>query len=103
MDSALALASANLLSPMVLFFVLGLLASLARSDLSIPEAIAKGMSLYLMLAIGFKGGASVDQNGVDATLLWSLLAGVVLSAAIPLIAFGALRAGSMRLPSRCSR
>jgi hypothetical protein len=90
MDSALALASANLLSPMVLFFVLGLLASLARSDLSIPEAIAKGMSLYLMLAIGFKGGASVAQNGVDATLLWSLLAGVVLSAAIPLIAFGAL-------------
>jgi len=73
-----------------LFFVLGLLASLARSDLSIPEAIAKGMSLYLMLAIGFKGGASVAQNGVDATLLWSLLAGVVLSAAIPLIAFGAL-------------
>jgi hypothetical protein len=66
------------------------LASLARSDLSIPEAIAKGMSLYLMLAIGFKGGASVAQNGVDATLLWSLLAGVVLSAAIPLIAFGAL-------------
>jgi len=90
MDSALALASANLLSPMVLFFVLGLLASLARSDLSIPEAIAKGMSLYLMLAIGFKGGASVAQNGVDAMLLWSLLAGVVLSAAIPLIAFGAL-------------
>ena len=90
MDSALALASANLLSPMVLFFVLGLLASLARSDLSIPEAIAKGMSLYLMLAIGFKGGASVAQNGVDATLLWSLLAGVTLSAAIPLIAFGAL-------------
>ena len=55
------LATSNLLSPMVLFFVLGLSASLARSDLSIPEAIAKGMSLYLMMAIGFKGGAGVAR------------------------------------------
>jgi hypothetical protein len=59
-----------------------LAATLARSDLSIPEAIAKAMSLYLMMAIGFKGGASVAQHGLDAKLLLAILAGVALSAAI---------------------
>jgi uncharacterized protein len=67
---------------------------LARSDLSIPEAIAKAMSLYLMMAIGFKGGASVAQHGLDAKLLLAILAGVALSAAIPLIAFRLLIATS---------
>lgn len=87
MASAFDLAVANLVSPMVLFFVLGLAATLARSDLSIPEAIAKAMSLYLMMAIGFKGGAGVAQHGLDATLGLAILAGIILSAAIPLIAF----------------
>lgn len=85
------LAATNLMSPMVLFFVLGLAATLARSDLSIPEAVAKGMSIYLMLAIGFKGGVGVAQHGIDAMLLWSIVAGVVLSAALPLIAFMLLK------------
>lgn len=92
MGSVFDLAAANLLSPMVLFFLLGLSATLARSDLSIPEAIAKGMSLYLMLAIGFKGGAGVAQHGIDATLILSLLGGVILSAVIPFIAFRLLSA-----------
>jgi len=87
MASGLDLAVANLVSPMVLFFILGLTATLARSDLSIPEAIAKAMSLYLMMAIGFKGGVGVAQHGLDATLVLAILAGICLSAAIPLIAF----------------
>jgi uncharacterized protein len=90
MESMFNLAAANLLSPMVLFFVLGVSAALLRSDLTIPEAIAKGISLYLMLAIGFKGGAGVAAHGLDALLVFALIAGVVLSAAIPLIAFGLL-------------
>lgn len=97
MASALDLAVANLLSPMVLFFVLGVVATLARSDLTIPEAIAKAMSLYLMLAIGFKGGVGVAQRGFDTTLGLALLAGIILSAAIPLIAFRLLMATS-KLP-----
>ncbi len=72
---------------MILFFVLGLLAALMRSDLTIPEAIAKGLSIYLMLAIGFKGGAGVAEHGVDTTLIVALLAGIVLSAVLPVIAF----------------
>ncbi|MGL5116024.1 MAG: sodium-dependent bicarbonate transport family permease, partial [Beijerinckiaceae bacterium] len=66
--SPLDLALSNLLSPMVLFFALGLLAALARSDLSVPEAVAKFLALYLMLAIGFKGGAAVAKSGIDAGL-----------------------------------
>ncbi|MBY6201710.1 sodium-dependent bicarbonate transport family permease [Maritalea mobilis] len=87
----LALAVGNLLSPIILFFVLGFAAAFARSDLSIPEAVAKGLSLYLLFAIGFKGGASVAAHGIDATLLLSLGAGIVLSFAMPIIAFGLLR------------
>ena len=92
--SAVDLAIANLLSPMVLFFALGLGASLARSDLTVPEAVAKLLALYLMMAIGFKGGAAVAKSGVDATLVGVMLAGVVLSALIPFIGFGLLRAST---------
>ena len=85
------LALANLLSPIVLSFVLGVGAALARSDLSVPEAVAKGISIYLLFAIGFKGGVSLADHGIDLTLGLSLLAGVVLSFALPLVAFSLLR------------
>ncbi len=85
------LAAETLVTPIVLSFVLGLFAALVRSDLSIPEAVAKGMSLYLLFAIGFKGGVSLADHGIDLTLGLTLLAGVILSAAIPLIAYAVLR------------
>lgn len=90
MDGILALAGANLISPIVLSFALGLFAALARSDLTVPEAVAKGMSIYLLFAIGFKGGVAVASHGIDATLGLSLLAGVILSAVLPLVAFAML-------------
>lgn len=90
-ETILALAAQNLLSPIILFFALGLLAALVRSDLSVPEAAAKALSIYLLFAIGFKGGVSVSEHGVDANLLLSMLAGLVLSFAIPFAAFGLLR------------
>jgi hypothetical protein len=85
------LASQNLLSPMVLFFVLGLLAALARSDLSIPEAVAKLLALYLMMSIGFRGGAEVGHYGLSATLGATIAAGIALSFATPVLAFYILR------------
>lgn len=85
------LALANLLSPIVLSFVLGVGAALARSDLSVPEAVAKGISIYLLFAIGFKGGASLTEHGIDLTLGLSLLAGVLLSFGLPLLGFALLR------------
>jgi uncharacterized protein len=87
----LALAGQNLLSPIILSFVLGLAAALVRSDLSFPEAVAKGLSLYLLFAIGFKGGTEVAAHGVDARLASALLAGVALSFLLPFLAFALLR------------
>lgn len=87
MLDAVAMAGSNLLSPMVLFFVLGFLAAMARSDLSIPEPIAKAISLYLMLAIGFKGGASLASHGVDATMIGVAAAGIAMSFLLPMLAF----------------
>ncbi len=78
-------------SPVVLFFVLGLLAAFARSDLAIPEALAKGMSLYLMAAIGLKGGVAVSKSGIDANVLAALGAGIAASFLLPFIAYGVLK------------
>lgn len=91
MADIFALASQNLLSPVVLFFVLGLTAALAKSDLAIPEQVAKTIALYLMFAIGFKGGAGMASHGLDAKLIGALLSGLILSAAIPFVAFAYLR------------
>lgn len=91
MPEALSLAAANLTSPAVLFFALGILAGAARSDLAIPPAVAKALSLYLMLAIGFKGGVAVSQQGLTGQVLAAMGAGVALSFLMPLVAFGLLR------------
>ena len=90
MADILSLAAGNLISPIILSFVLGLFAALARSDLSIPEAVAKGMSIYLLFAIGFKGGAGVAAHGLDATLVGTLIAALVLSFALPFVGFALL-------------
>ncbi|MEP6019483.1 MAG: sodium-dependent bicarbonate transport family permease [Paracoccaceae bacterium] len=91
MSDILSLAANNLLSPIILSFALGVIAALVRSDLSIPEAAAKMMSIYLLFAIGFKGGVSVADHGLDVTLGLSLMAGVLLSFSLPIIAFALLR------------
>lgn len=81
----------TLTSPIILFFALGLLAGFAKSDLAIPEAFAKAMAIYLMAAIGLKGGVSVAETGVNGALALAAIAGVLLSFAIPLPAFALLR------------
>lgn len=81
----------TLTSPVVLFFVLGLIAAFARSDLAIPEAIAKGMSIYLMAAIGLKGGVAVSQSGLDYQIGVTLLAGIVASFLLPVAAYAVLK------------
>ena len=94
--TAIDLALANLTSPIILSFALGLLAALGRSDLSVPEAIAKGLSIYLLFAIGFKGGVAVNEAGLTAQVAGALLAGIVLSFALPFVAFALLK-GMTRL------
>lgn len=80
-----------LASPVILFFILGALAAAARSDLAIPESVAKGLSLYLMTAIGLKGGVQVAAAGYSNEMLSAALAGVTLSFLLPVPAFYALR------------
>lgn len=81
----------TLTSPVILFFALGLLAGFVRSDLAVPEALAKGMALYLMAAIGLKGGVSVAASGFTANLAMAASAGMMLSFLLPLPAFALLR------------
>ncbi len=84
-------ALATLTSPVILFFILGVIAALLRSELAIPEAIAKGMSLYLMIAIGMKGGVAMATSGIDGQVLSALGVGILASFLIPFGAFAALR------------
>jgi uncharacterized protein len=89
--AAVETAIATLTSPVILFFLLGALAAAARSDLQIPEAVAKGLSIYLMMAIGLKGGVEVSKSGFTPDLLGAALAGVALSFLLPFLAFALLR------------
>lgn len=82
---------ALLTSPAILFFFIGAAAAFARSDLAIPEPVAKGLSLYLMLCIGFKGGVEARAAGLNGDFLAAGAIGVALSALMPLIAFVILK------------
>ena len=91
------LAVQNLLSPAVLFFVIGVGAALARSDLAVPEPVARLLSLYLMMSIGFRGGLEIAHHGITWQLAAALAAGGALSFLMPMLAFPAL-AALTRLP-----
>jgi len=79
------------MDPVVLFFLLGLIARVARSDLRLPEAMYDALAIYLLLAIGLKGGVQLAQQPL-ATVLPQALAAIALGAAIPLLLFPLLRA-----------
>ncbi|MEM7755183.1 MAG: sodium-dependent bicarbonate transport family permease [Planctomycetota bacterium] len=81
---ALQLALDNLLSPPVLFFLVGILAVLLRSDLEIPDPIPKLFSLYLLWAIGYKGGVKLAEAGLTVEVMGPMVAAVALAALTPL-------------------
>ena len=83
---------ANLLSPAVLFFALGLLAALLKSDLKFPEPLYVGLTIYLLVAIGFKGGVAIAEAGIAKVWL-PALAAMALGALIPLWTYPLLRFG----------
>ncbi|MEX0588419.1 MAG: sodium-dependent bicarbonate transport family permease [Cyanobium sp.] len=85
MDSSLILQ--NLLSPPVLFFFLGVIAVLVGSDLEIPSPLPKLFSLYLLLAIGFKGGLELQHSGLGGQVLPTITAAVAMSLLVPLYSF----------------
>jgi len=77
-----------------MFFALGFGAGALRADLSVPDALAKSLSLYLMVAIGLKGGAALAMPGAAEGLWAALAVGIALSFLLPLPAFLLLRLGS---------
>lgn len=85
----------NLTNPTLLFFVLGIIAVRVRSDLEIPASSAKFISLYLLFAIGFKGGQELSHSEFSTEIFASLLFGLLISAIIPAYTFFILR---LKLP-----
>ena len=79
-----------IIDAVVLFFVLGVVARLAKSDLRLPEPLYETLSIYLLLAIGLKGGVELARQPV-AGVLPSAVAAVALGAAIPLALYPVLR------------
>lgn len=81
----------NFLNPPILFFFLGLIAVWARSDLDLPAPIPKALSLYLLLALGFKGGVELSHGNAGGPVWPTLAAAVGMAVAVPLAAFAVLR------------
>jgi hypothetical protein len=81
----------NLTDPAILFFFLGVSIGLIRSNLEIPAAIAKFLSLYLLMALGFKGGQALADAGLSGDGAKVIGAAIVLALVIPVIWFLVLR------------
>ena len=81
----------NSIDPVILFFLFGLVAGLLRSELKLPSTLYDSLSIFLLLAIGLKGGQGLATQPLGP-LLPQLLAVVVLGTAQTLIGYAALRA-----------
>lgn len=77
----------NLTNPALLFFILGILAVVLKSDLRIPQNSSKFISIYLLFSIGFKGGQELSHETFDKELYLTVLMGISVSILIPLYAF----------------
>ena len=90
------------IQPVVLFFILGVLAGVLKSDLKIPEALYKSLSIFLLIAIGFKGGVSMAKYEIMEVLPIALSM-VVLAALVPLTAYPILKKLGQIQSGRCRR
>jgi hypothetical protein len=81
----------NLLDPAILFFMVGALAGAVRSNFEIPPAISRFLSLYLLMALGLKGGFALSHSGLTAQVGISLAAAITLAICIPLMGYLILR------------
>lgn len=81
----------NLLDPAILFFVFGVLAGLVKSNLEIPPAISRFLSLYLLMALGLKGGFALAHSGLTTEVATSLGLAIALAILVPLLGYQLLR------------
>jgi hypothetical protein len=77
----------NLIDPAILFFFFGLFAAGIRSNLEIPAQIAKFFSLYLLVAIGFKGGVALSASGFTTTAMLGIGAALIMAILVPAYSF----------------
>ena len=81
----------SFLDPAILFFVFGIAAGLLKSNLEIPPPISRFLSLYLLMALGLKGGFALAHSGLTGEVALSLAAALLLATAVPLIGYALLR------------
>jgi hypothetical protein len=81
----------NLTNPTLLFFLLGVIAALIKSDLEIPVQSSKFISLYLLFSIGFKGGMELAHGGIDKEVAITLGLSVFFAVTVPVYSYFILR------------
>ena len=81
----------SITNPTLLFFILGVLATIVKSDLEIPQSTSRFISLYLLFAIGFKGGQELQHSGFNAEILKALTVCMAFAALVPLYTFFILK------------
>ena len=81
---------ANFIDPAILFFVFGFFAGFVKSNLEIPPQISRFLSLYLLMALGLKGGFALAQSGFTAHVALSLGIAVFMAILVPLVAYSLL-------------
>ncbi|WP_108508606.1 sodium-dependent bicarbonate transport family permease [Polynucleobacter acidiphobus] len=81
----------NLFDPAILFFVFGCFAGLIRSNLEIPRSIAKFLSLYLLMALGLKGGFALAKTGLNTEIAFSLLVALAMAFIVPVLGYWFLK------------
>jgi uncharacterized protein len=79
-----------MIDAVVLFFILGVIARLGKSDLKLPQALYEALSVYLLLAIGLKGGIELNKQSL-AAVLPQILACMALGGLIPVLMTPALK------------
>lgn len=79
------------LDPTILFFLFGMFAGVFKSNLEIPPQISRFLSLYLLMALGLKGGFALAKSGIDANVFISLSCAVLLAIIVPFIAYRILK------------
>ena len=81
----------NLTDPSILFFIFGIFAGFVKSNLNIPEPISRFLSLYLLMALGLKGGFALNHSGFTNEIALSLTLAIALAVAIPLLGYNVLK------------
>ncbi|MEM7616883.1 MAG: sodium-dependent bicarbonate transport family permease [Pseudomonadota bacterium] len=82
----------NIISPPILFFVMGVLSGYLKSDLNVPEQISRYLAIYLMMAIGFKGGVAIaETEEITTQIITTIIAGVVTGFTQPFLGYWLLR------------